>query len=420
MANQAEPVIVSLDAFSVLDSRGAPTIRVTTQLSDGSSGVATAPSGKSTGRSEKAELRDGGPPFFGLGIEGAAAGVRGPIAERLAGLPTSDPASIDRVLIALDGTNGRTRLGANAMVAVSMSVWRAAAQARDEPLWRLLAQGDVVDTPIPLFNVVNGGAHAPGGLRLQEFMLVPHGFSSANERVRCGAEIYAALRMCFADALLSTAVGDEGGFVFTGGRVAEANAMLCSAVERAGYKIGSQVSLAIDAAANGFRNPDGTYSPEPGLTLTTEQMCMWWRELVDAAPLVMLEDPLAEEDLDGWQLLTKLLGERVTIVGDDIFVTDAERIRFAACNGIANAALLKPNQIGTVGETIDAWRAAREAGYSTVVSHRSGETVDTFISDLAVGLGSEYLKAGAPARGERVEKYNRLLEIERELQSFHA
>lgn len=418
--NEFGPIIAGVDALAVLDSRGAPTVRVMTRLSDDTCAVATAPSGKSTGRSEKAELRDGGHRFFGLGVDDAVAGVRGPIAERIRGLPVSDPAAIDRALVALDGSVGRTRLGANALVATSMSVWRAAAQSQNEPLWRVLSQSESPGKPIPLFNVVNGGAHASGGLRLQEFMLVPHGFDSTMDRVRCGAEIYATLRTCFAEAGMSTSVGDEGGFVFTSGRVAEAIALLCSAIERSGYKVGTQVSLAIDAAANGFYSRDGTYSPEPDLSLTSEQMCQWWKELADAAPLVILEDPLAEEDVDGWKLLTELIGKRMVIVGDDIFVTDAERIRFATINGIANAALLKPNQIGTVAETIEAWRAAREGGYRTVVSHRSGETADTFISDLAVGIGSDYIKAGAPARGERVEKYNRLLEIERESRGADA
>ena len=406
--------IIGIEAMMILDSRGTPTIRATTRLSDGSIGIASAPSGKSTGKSEKVELRDGGVPFGGRGVRKAVENISGPIAGCLSGHSVADLAALDRALVDLDGTDDRSNLGANAMVAVSMSVWRAAARSRREPLWRTLAQHDTVAYPLPLFNVVNGGAHAPGGLRLQELMLVPHGLKTLGERIRCGAEVYDALRSCFADEGLATSVGDEGGFVYTGKYIFDTIALLLRAIERAGYTVAEQVSLAIDAAANGFRNADGTYSPEVGTTLSNEQMCAWWVELVDSAPIVMLEDPLEEDDLEGWRLLTHLLGNRVTIVGDDVFVTDAARIRRAVREGIANAALLKPNQIGTVSETIDAWRAARAGDYRTVVSHRSGETCDAFISDLAIGLGSEYLKAGAPARAERVEKYNRLLEIERE------
>lgn len=408
-------MIESIDAMEILDSRGSPTLRVFTRLSDGSVGVASAPSGKSTGKRESVELRDGGSAFSGRGVQNAVDNVRGPIATRLIGQRINDPVAIDRALVELDGTTDRSRLGANATVAVSMSVWRALAQWNHEPLWKTLAQNPPNGQPIPLFNVINGGAHAAGGLQLQEFMLVPHGLPTTRDRIRCGAEVYAELRTCFAEAGMSTGVGDEGGFVYTGQRVRDAISLLRAAIERSGYRVGDQVSLAIDAAANGFRNDDGTYSPETGMRLSSEQMCDWWCELVESEPIVVLEDPLHEDDIKGWSLLTRRLGSHITIVGDDIFVTDPSRVRRAVYDGIANAVLLKPNQIGTVSETIEAWREARRGFYKTVVSHRSGETCDAFISDLAVGIGSDYLKAGAPARSERVEKYNRLLEIEREM-----
>jgi len=407
--------ILSVDAMAILDSRGSPTLRVYTRLSDGSVGVASAPSGKSTGKRENLELRDGDGAFGGRGVDHAVDNVRGPINAYLFGQNIGDPVAIDRALVELDGTTDRSRLGTNATVAVSMSVWRALAQSNREPLWKTLLQNPPNGQPIPLFNVINGGAHAVGGLQLQEFMLVPHGLSTTRDRIRCGAEVYAELHTCFAEAGMATGVGDEGGFVYTGARVKDAISLLCTAIERSGYHVGDQVALAIDAAANGFRNTDGTYSPETGMRLSTEQICDWWYELVESAPIVLLEDPLHEDDLKGWDLLTRRLGSHITIVGDDIFVTDPTRIRRAVYDGIANAVLLKPNQVGTVSETIEAWREARRGFYKTVVSHRSGETCDAFISDLAVGVGSDYLKAGAPARGERTEKYNRLLEIEREM-----
>ena len=350
-------------------------------------------------------------------MQNAIDNVRGPISALLRGQRAGDPTIIDRMLVELDGTPNRSRLGANAIVAVSMSVWRALAICNAHPLWKTLAQNPSSLLPIPLFNVINGGAHAEGGLQIQEFMIVPHGFSTMRDRVRCGAEVYAELRLCFAEAGMPTSVGDEGGFVFNGNEVRNAISLLCKAIERSGYRVGQQVSLAIDAAANSFRNQDGTYSPEVGLRLSTDQMCDWWCHLVEQTSIIILEDPLHEDDVKGWDQLTRRLGSHVTLVGDDIFVTDAARIQRAVYDGIANAVLLKPNQIGTVSETIDAWRVAVRAGYKTVVSHRSGETCDTFISDLAVGISSDYIKAGAPARSERVEKYNRLLEIEHEMRT---
>jgi len=406
--------IRSIEAIAILDSRAVPTLRVTTHLSDGTIGVASAPSGKSTGKREKRELRDGGAPYGGLGVERALANVRGPIAEKFVGMPIVDPRALDRDLVLLDGTLDRSRLGANAMVVASMSFWRAAAASQRIPLWQYFASEGRASIPIPLFNVINGGVHADGGLRLQEMMLVPHGLTSIDERIRCGAEIYAALRDQFSMRGFSTAVGDEGGLVYTHGRAADAIAILCAAIESAGYRVGTEVSLAIDAAANGFYGDDEIYSPEPGLRLSSDEMNAWWIALVASSPIVMLEDPLGEDDVAAWVSLTESVGSEITIVGDDNFVTDALRIRDAISVGAANAALLKPNQIGTVSETLEAAAEARGGGYRVVVSHRSGETADSFISDLAVGIGADFIKAGAPVRSERVEKYNRLLEIQEE------
>lgn len=403
--------IRTIEAIAILDSRAVPTLRVTTHLSDGTIGVASAPSGKSTGKREKRELRDGGAPYGGLGVERALANVRGPIARKFVGMPIGDPRALDHDLVDLDGTLDRSNLGANAMVAASMSFWRAAAASQRVPLWRYFSFERSASIPVPLFNVINGGAHAVGGLRLQEMMLVPHGLKAIGKRIRCGAEIYAALRREFATRGLSTAVGDEGGLVYTNGGATDAIAILCTAIEKAGYHVGTDVSLAIDAAANGFCDDDGIYSPEPGLRYSSDEMNAWWCTLIASAPIVMLEDPLGEDDVDAWVSLTKRVGEKLIIVGDDNFVTDPLRIRNAIRVGAANAALLKPNQIGTISETLEAAAEARRGGYRLVVSHRSGETADSFISDFAVGIGADYIKAGAPVRSERVEKYNRLLEI---------
>lgn len=409
--------IEKIDALMVLDSRGRPTVRVLVQLSDGSAAAATAPSGASTGSKERAELRDGAREFHGRGVDRAIENVRRKIAPLLYGTSPFELANVDHAMIDLDGTPDRSNLGANAMVAVSMAVARAAAVSQKRPLWRFLSVCRP-GHPIPLFNVINGGAHAAGGLRIQECMIVPHGLSTAYGRIRCGAEVYDSLRRRFSDRGLPTSVGDEGGFVYRGGGLEDALSLLKKAIEDAGYQPGIDASIAIDAAANGFYNADGTYTPEEELQLSSDQLCDWWRSLVQAHPIVLLEDPLAEDDIRGWQRITEDLGDRITIVGDDVFVTEAERIANAVRLGVGNAALLKPNQIGTVSETIAAWDAANEGGFGTVVSHRSGESCDSFISDLAVALGVDYLKAGAPARGERTEKYNRLLEIEREREQF--
>jgi enolase len=412
MLQTANDSIASIDALAVLDSRGRPTVRAYVTAGDRIY-VATAPSGVSTGTLESTELRDGQPAYGGLGVNRAVDNVRSTIASALEGRSVLDQSAIDRTLVELDGTPTRSHLGANAIVAVSMAAARAGAATSGVPLWRYLTNGEIGNGPIPAFNVLNGGAHARGGLRLQEFMLVPTGPKTMADRVRCGSEVYSALRVLLAERDYSTGLGDEGGFIFSSGGVNDALDLLVGAILRAGYEPGKDVGLAIDAAATSFYS-DGMYEPEPGLSLASSDMIAWWSALLDRFPIVLLEDPLAEDDWNGWHDLTAALGGRSIIVGDDIFVTNARIVERAVREGVGNAVLLKPNQIGTVSETIDAAHAARAGGYKLMVSHRSGETSDSFIADLAVALDAEFLKSGAPARSERTEKYNRLLEIEHE------
>lgn len=403
--------IRTIRGLAVLDSRGRPTVRAFVQLADERWYAGTAPAGASTGRYESVELRDGGPRYGGRGVDLAVAIINGEIADLLVGRSACDQARLDARLVDVDGTPNRSRLGANAMVAVSMAVARAGAGATNVPLWKYLANGRPEAKPIPLMNVLNGGLHAAGGLRIQECMIVLHVDASSADRIRCGVEVYTALHRRLTALGASTALGDEGGFVFAGGNVHAALSMLVASIEEAGYQPGTEVSLAIDAAANGFF--DGRcYAPDADLRLSSKALTAWWGALLNDFPITVLEDPCSEDDWPGWKHLTTELGDHATIVGDDIFVTNPMLIGRGIADGIANAVLLKPNQIGTVTETLEASEVARKAGYKIVVSHRSGETGDTFITDLAVALGADYLKAGAPARGERTEKYNRLLEIE--------
>lgn len=413
-----------IDAWSVLDSRGRPTVRVQVGLSDGATFVATSPAGASKGAHEAQELRDGGARYGGLGVELAVSFVQHELRAALVGEDPRAQAQIDGLMVDLDGTPDRSRLGANAIVALSMAVARAGAHAAELPLWLYLAsrapEPRSIRLPIPLMNVLNGGLHASGGLMLQECMIVPHGQPSIAERIRCGAEVYAQLRSILDKAGLSTALGDEGGFVFDGDPEPALH-VLSRAITDAGYRVPEDVSLAIDAAADNLVDPEGRYTPARGVALDKDGMVAWWVDLCARHPISLLEDPLAEDDWPTWTTLTTDLGtDGMTIVGDDIFVTNAETIAKGAAAGVGNAVLLKVNQVGTVSETIAAARVAREHGYKLVVSHRSGETCDTFIADLAVALGAEYIKAGAPARSERTEKYNRLIEIERAMKTVSA
>jgi len=411
------PRIAALDAIEILDSRGNPTLRVTLVLTDGTTAVASVPSGASTGRHEALELRDGDPARFGgKGVARAIAHVRGEIADALRGADPTSQEEIDRRLIALDGTPDKSRLGANAIVGVSMALARAGAAVAGRPLFAHLGGAQACRLPVPMMNVINGGKHADNRLDFQEFMLVPHGAASFAEALRHGAETYHALRAILHRRGLSTAVGDEGGFAPDLPDNEAACALIVEAIEAAGLVPGEQVAIALDPAASSFATPAGyDLSRSGGGVLDSAAMTDLFAGWIARYPIVSLEDGLGEEDWAGFAAQTAALGDRVQIVGDDNYVTNTAFIRRGIAERTTNAVLLKPNQIGTVTETIDAARLCREAGWGFVVSHRSGETEDSFIADLAVALGGGQIKAGAPCRGERVAKYNRLLEIEREL-----
>jgi len=405
--------ITEVSGLEILDSRGRPTLQVTVTLADGTRGVAGVPSGASTGSREAVERRDGDSSRYrGLGVLGAVDAVRGEIAGRLRGQAWRDLAGIDAALISLDGTPGKARLGANAIVGVSMACARALAQAERRELWDWLTPAGVAPRlPVPHFNVINGGVHAPNPLDFQEFMIAPLGAGSLPEAVRAGAEVYAALRGLLAGKGHATGLGDEGGFAPQLAEPEEVLALLTTAIGDAGYTAGRDgVAIALDPAASEFRGDDGRYQVA-GQKLTSADMIERYAQITERFPVWLIEDGLAEDDWDGWAALTARLGERVQLVGDDIFVTNPAIIADAINRGIGNAALIKVNQIGTVTETLEAMAVCRRGGYAQFVSHRSGETTDTFIADLATGSGCGELKTGAPARGERVAKYNRLLEI---------
>ena len=402
----------SLTALEILDSRGNPTLAVTARLRDGTAVRSGVPSGASTGSGEAVEIRDhDAGRFNGRGVRQAVSHVNGPIAEALVGRSFDSLADVDHVLIDLDGTVNKSRLGANALVGTSMAAARAFAAAEGRPLWQSLAPEAVAPRmPVPHFNVVNGGQHARNALDFQEFMIAPIGAPSMGEAVRAGAEIYAALRGILGERLLSTGLGDEGGFAPELARPEEVLALIVEAITTAGYAPGIDgVAIALDPAASEFHSAEGYELA--GLRLTTAAMIERFGELIDEFPIWSIEDGLSEGDRSGWQALTAELGERIQLVGDDNFVTNPAIIADAITDGIANAALIKVNQIGTVTETLEALRVCRDAGYRAMISHRSGETDDTFIADLAVASGCGQIKSGAPARGERVAKYNRLIEI---------
>jgi enolase len=404
--------IDELSAVEILDSRAHPTLAVTVALPGGATARAGVPSGASTGSREARELRDGDATrFAGLGVRQAVGHVNGEIAAALRGRAFTDLAQVDAALIELDGTPDKARLGANAIVGVSMAAARAIAVAGGQPLWRSLAPAGVAPRlPVPHFNVINGGAHAPNRLDFQEFMLAPLGAPSMAEAVRAGAEVYAALRGRLAGRRLSTGLGDEGGFAPEIDSPEEVLSLLVGAIEDAGYRPGRDgVAVALDPAASEFCS-GGTYHVA-GDKLSSAEMIERYAEMTERFPVWSIEDGLAESDWDGWERLAARLGDTIQLVGDDVLVTNPAIIHEAVGRKIANAALIKPNQVGTVTETLEAMRICREAGWAQMVSHRSGETEDTFIADLAVGTGCGQLKSGAPARGERTAKYNRLIEI---------
>ena len=408
--------IVSVRARQILDSRANPTIEVEVELIDGSVGKAAVPSGASTGAHEAHELRDGDPQRFrGKGVLKAIGHVQGQIAEAVIGLSALDQAVVDRALIELDGTLNKSRLGANAVLGVSLAVAHAAAGSQGLPLYRYLGGPLARLLPVPFFNILNGGKHAADSTDFQEFMVVPVGAQTFAQALEMGAEVYQALKKVLADKGLSTNVGDEGGFAPSLGSNSEAVELILSAIAAAGYRAGDEVAIALDPAASEFFQ-DGQYVlSREGRTLSAEEMVAHWEDWASRYPIVSIEDGMAEDDWAGWWQLSTRLGRQVQIVGDDLFVTNTERLAKGIREGAANAILIKPNQIGTLTETVAAIEMAHRAGWAAMISHRSGETEDTTIADLAVAAGTGQIKSGAPARGERVAKYNRLLRIEEEL-----
>ncbi|MEI7716773.1 MAG: phosphopyruvate hydratase [Mycobacterium sp.] len=408
------PIIEQVGAREILDSRGNPTVEVEIALIDGTFARAAVPSGASTGEHEAVELRDGGDRYGGKGVRKAVQAVLDEIGPAVIGLNADDQRLVDQALVDLDGTPDKSRLGANAMLGVSLAVAKAAADSAELPLFRYIGGPNAHILPVPMMNILNGGAHADTGVDIQEFMVAPIGAPSFAEALRWGAEVYHALKSVLKKQGLSTGLGDEGGFAPDVAGTTAALDLISSAIEAAGLRPGADVALALDAAANEFHSGAHGYHFE-GTTRTAEQMTEFYAGLLGSYPLVSLEDPLFESDWDDWAALTASLGDRVQIVGDDIFVTNPERLEEGIEKGVANALLVKVNQIGTLTETLDAVALAHHNGYRTMVSHRSGETEDTTIADLVVAVGSGQIKTGAPARGERVAKYNQLLRIEEAL-----
>ena len=405
--------IATVHGRQILDSRGNPTVEVEIRLDSGASGRAAVPSGASTGQLEAVELRDGGVAWGGKGVGRAVGNVNGELADALRGLDAGDQRALDEALCALDGTPNKARLGANAILGCSLAAARAAAADAGVPLFRWVGGDEARVLPVPMLNVVNGGAHAQNLLDFQEFMVVPAGGETFSEALRIGAEVFHALHDLLHERGLATAVGDEGGFAPDLPSTEAAIEAVLEAAERAGHR--EEVAIALDPAATEVWR-DGRYRlPGEGRELDTEGLVELWADLAARFPILSIEDALAEEEWDGWRLLTERLGDRVQLVGDDLFVTNLERLRRGIDSGVANAILVKVNQIGTLTETLDAIELARSAGYAAVMSHRSGETEDTTIADLAVATGCGQIKTGAPSRSDRVAKYNQLLRIEEEL-----
>ena len=406
-------LIKSITAREILDSRGNPTVEVEVRLDDKSMARAAVPSGASTGAFEAAELRDGGKRYLGKGVEGAVKNIVEKIAPVVVGLNALDQKVIDEKMIALDGSKNKSNLGANAILGVSLAVARAAAVSTGQSLFKYLGKVEAKTLPVPMMNILNGGAHADTNVDIQEFMVAPIGAATFKESLRWGAEIYHSLKSVLKSKGLATSIGDEGGFAPDLASNRAALDLILQAIELAGFKAGSDIGLAMDVAATEFFE-NGKYKFE-GKELTTEQMITYYRDLVAAYPLLSIEDPLDEDDWNGWTDLTAQLGDKIQIVGDDLFVTNPERLQRGIENKSANALLVKVNQIGTLSETIAAVTLAHNNNFKSMMSHRSGETEDTTIADLAVALNCGQIKTGAPARSERVAKYNQLLRIEEEL-----
>ena len=409
--------ISSVHARQILDSRGNPTVEVDLTLESGASGRAAVPSGASTGEFEATELRDGGAQWGGKGVTQAVANVNGELAAAAVGLDASDQRAVDDALIALDGTANKSRLGANAILGVSLACAHASAADAGQPLWRYLGGADASILPVPMMNVLNGGAHADNRVDFQEFMIAPCGAASFGEALRVGAEVFHALKATLKGRGLSTAGGDEGGFAPDLGSNEEALQVLVEGIEAAGYHPGEDVGIALDPATSEIFE-DGSYAlAHEGRLLSSAEMADYWADMASRYPILSIEDGMDEEDWDGWKQLSEKIGETVQLVGDDLFVTNTERLGRGIELGVGNSILIKVNQIGTLTETLDAIAMAREAGYSAVMSHRSGETEDTTIADLAVATGCGQIKTGAPSRSDRVAKYNQLLRIEEALGS---
>ncbi|MFZ9694001.1 MAG: phosphopyruvate hydratase [Candidatus Nanopelagicales bacterium] len=402
--------ITSIHAREILDSRGNPTIEVEVTADFVYAGVAAVPSGASTGAFEANEKRDGGSRYLGKGVQGAVEAVITEIADAIEGLEVSDQRLIDQTMIELDGTPNKSRLGANAILGVSLACAHAASDEAGLPLFRYVGGANAHLLPVPMMNIVNGGAHADSGVDIQEFMIAPIGAPSFSEALRSGVEVYHALKSVLKSKGLATGLGDEGGFAPNLPNNRSALELIATAIENAGYKLGTDFGLALDVAATEFYK-DGSYHFE-GKKLTAAEMVDYYQSLVKDFPLVSIEDPMSEEDWDGWNAITRALGNEIQIVGDDLFVTNPERLQRGISQNTANALLVKVNQIGTLTETLTALTMAKNAGYQCMMSHRSGETEDTTIADLAVATNSGQIKTGAPARSERVAKYNQLLRIE--------
>jgi len=417
MESQSNTRIDHVQGRQVFDSRGNPTVEADVRLADGSTGRAAVPSGASTGEHEALELRDGGDTYMGKGVLQAVANINGEISQALAGKDSADQRSIDDTMIELDGTDGKKRLGANAILGVSMAAARAAAASRGLPLYVHLGSESSSRLPCPMMNIINGGEHADNNVDVQEFMILPSGAASFTEAMRMGSEIYHHLKTVLSADGLSTAVGDEGGFAPNLGSNEDAVKIILQAVEAAGYKAGEDVQISLDVAASEFFNKEtGEYElTGEGQKLDADQMIEFYTNLVDNYPVFSIEDPLDENDWEGWQKMTAALGERVRLVGDDLFVTNIKRLQRGIEEKSANAILIKLNQIGSVSETLDAIELARENGFKNLISHRSGETEDSFIADLAVATEAGLIKTGAPCRSDRVAKYNQLLRIEEKL-----
>lgn len=409
--------IVDIVGREVLDSRGNPTVEVDVHLDGGAIGTAIVPSGASTGEHEAVELRDGGSRYLGKGVTKAVANVNGELRAALIGRDSADQRGADEAMIALDATANKGRLGANAMLGVSLALAHAHARATNTPLYASIGGPAACVLPVPMLNVLNGGAHADNNVDLQEFMVMPIGAPSFREALRWGVETYHALKSVLRERGLSTAVGDEGGFAPNLASNEEAIVVLLQAVERAGFVAGKDIAIALDPAMSELYKNGAYHLAGEGKTMSAGELCTWWGDLVARYPIVSIEDAMAEDDWDGWSQLTAALGDKVQLVGDDLFVTNAQRLQRGIDSKVANSVLVKVNQIGTLTETLTTVNLASQHGYTSVMSHRSGETEDSTIADLAVATNCGQIKTGAPARSDRVAKYNRLLRIEAELGS---